>query len=93
VDAFLQPPGDRQIERLDHIAPVGFCVGFATQQQIVDLLVNEVVVATQVTFVDVEAGGAAKEAFEAGNVRHGHGRFSCNGIDSGDSLPVQRARN
>jgi hypothetical protein len=37
VEALLQPVRDGQIERLDHVAAIGFCGGLADEEQVVEL--------------------------------------------------------
>jgi hypothetical protein len=69
VNVLLQPLGDRQVERLDHVAPIG--LRLSHQQKLVPLAVHEVPVALQICLVRLEAGCRAEEALE---LRHAHDR-------------------
>ena len=61
VNVLLKPWGDRQVVRLNDVPIV--CAGdcLATNEEIVDLLVDEVAVAPQILLVDVKARGAARK--------------------------------
>ena len=66
VDAFLHPFGDREIDRLDEVAPIGLSDGLAANEKIADLTVDEIGVALEILFVDVEPRGRSEEALEPG---------------------------
>jgi hypothetical protein len=72
VDAFLQSLGDRQVARPDDDVVVRLGVRLAALQQIVDLPVEEIVVALEVGVIHIQARRGAEEALELGNVHHGH---------------------
>ena len=66
VDVLLHPFGDREIDRLDEVATICLRDGLATNEKIVDLTVDEIGVALEILFVDVEPRGRSEEALEPG---------------------------
>jgi hypothetical protein len=76
VDALLKPLGDRQAMRLDDVAAIGRCRRLRTQQQAMDLIADEVTVAPQARFIDVETRGQTEEPLEFGDRHHCHGSIS-----------------
>ena len=60
------PFGDREINRLDEVATIRLRSDRAANEKIVDLTVDEIGVALEILFVDVEPRGRSEEALEPG---------------------------
>ena len=69
VDVLLQPLGNREIDRLNKVAVICLRRGLAANKQIVDFVIDEVAVALEVLFVDVEARRGSEKPLEP---RHAH---------------------
>jgi hypothetical protein len=68
VHGLLQPLGDRQVPGFDDVPAVRPRGGATHDEQVVDLPVDEVLVAPDVALVDVEAGCCPEEPLERGDV-------------------------
>jgi hypothetical protein len=64
VDAFLQPPGDRQVERFDDNPAICLRDGFGLNPEVVNLPIDEVAVALEVLLVDIEPGRDPEESLK-----------------------------
>ena len=61
MDRLLEPLGDRQIPRLDHVAAVGLGVRFAADDKILDLTTDEILKPSQIALVEIEIARPAKQ--------------------------------
>ena len=75
MDALLDPFGDREIDRLNEVATIRLRYGLAATEKIVDLTVDEIGLALEILFVDVEPRCRSEEALESGHAHDMCRRF------------------
>jgi hypothetical protein len=77
MNAFLKPLGDRQVMRLDRDMAVRHRRGLGHEQHVIKLAVDEILVAGDVSFVDVEPSRLAEEPLEFMDAGLGHVYVPC----------------